>query len=117
MLDIYKGTRAERVRKRYEFTRRARAIVDAYRGDPDLAEFMTKLDNAAFDLFLFVVEPWVPPTNNPAEKLLREPVILRKIRGGLRSAASAAWFCALLSCKTTWELHGLRPLAEIRRVL
>ena len=113
----YKGTHAERVRKRYEFTRRVRAIVDAYRDDPVLAEFMTKLDNAAFDLFLFVVESWVPPTNNPAEKLLREPVITRKIRGGLRAVAGAMGFCALLSCKTTWEMHGLRPLAEIRRVL
>ena len=113
----YRGTRAERIRKRYEFTRRVRAIVEAYRDDPALAEFMTKLDNAAFDLFLFVVETYVPPTNNPAEKLLREPVILRKIRGTLRSAAGAAAFCALMSCKATWEMHGLRVLSEIRRVL
>ena len=113
----YRGTRAERIRKRYEFTRRVRAIVEAYRDDPALAEFMTKLDNAAFDLFLFVVEPYVPPTNNPAERLLREPVIVRKIRGTLRSAAGAAAFCALMSCKATWEMRGLRVLSEIRRVL
>ncbi len=113
----FRGTHAERVRKRYEFTRRVRKIVDDYRDDPDLAEFMTKVGNAAYDLFLFVVLPWVPPTNNPAEKLLREPVVLRKIRGALRSVAGAMAFCALMSCSATWKMHGLRPLAEIRRVL
>ena len=64
-----------------------------------------------------MVELWVPPTNNPAEKLLREPVVLRKIRGALRSAAGALAFCALMSCRATWKMHGLRPLAEIMRVL
>ena len=113
----FKGTREERMNKRYEFTRRIRKIVDDYCDDPDLAAFMTKLDNAAYDLFKFVVEPWVPPTNNPAEKLLREPVVLRKIRGALRSAAGAAAFCALMSCRAAWNMHGLRPLAEIRRAL
>ena len=113
----FKGTREERMNKRYEFTRRIRKIVDEYCDDPDLAAFMTKLDNAAYDLFKFVVEPWVPPTNNPAEKLLREPVVLRKIRGALRSAAGAAAFCALMSCRAAWKMHGLRPLAEIRRAL
>lgn len=113
----FRGTAAERARKRHEFARRVRDLVDDYAGDPALAEFMTKLDNAALDLFLFIILPWVPPTNNPAEKLLREPVVLRKIRGALRSLAGVRAFCALLSCKTTWEMHGLRPLAEIRRVL
>ena len=113
----FTGTRGQRVRKRHEYARRVREIAARFKGDPDLAEFMTKLDNAAHDLFLFVVYPWVPPTNNPAEKLLREPVIVRKIRGALRSLRGATALCALLSCKTTWEMHGLRPLAEIRRVL
>ena len=113
----YTGTHKERMKKRYEFTRRVRDLVDYRMGDPALAEFKTRLDNAAYDLFLFVVKPWVPPTNNPAENLLREPVVLRKIRGALRSLAGVKSFCALMSCKATWELHGLRPLAEIRRIL
>ena len=113
----FTGTHDERVKKRYEFSRRIRTIVDRFRGDPDLDEFMTTLDNAAHDLFLFVVHPWVPSTNNPAEKLLREPVVLRKIRGALRSLRGVAAFCALMSCGVTWKMHGLRPLDEIRRIL
>ena len=78
---------------------------------------MTEIGNIENDPFLPAVEPWVAPAGNPAEKLLREPVILRKIRGALRSEAGATAFCALMSCRAAWKMHGLRPLAEVLRVL
>ena len=71
--------------------------------------------NAAFDLFLFVVDPEVAPTNNPAEQLLREPVVVRKIRGSLRAERSAMVMCALLSSLTTWERQGLNPIIELKK--
>lgn len=77
------GTRTERVRKRCEFARHGSTIVDACRDDPTLAAFMTKLDNAVFDLFLCAVEAQVPPMNGPAKKLLRGPVIVRRILGAI----------------------------------
>ena len=94
----------------------APAIVDANHDDPALAEFMTELGNTGNYPFLPAVEPWVAPADNPAEKLLREPVVLRKIRGALRSVAAVTAFCALMSCRAVWKMHGLRPLAEIRCV-
>ena len=78
---------------------------------------MTELGNPENDPFLLVVEMWVPPTNNPAEKLLLEPVVLRRMRSALRSTAGAMALRALMSCGATWKMHGLRPLAEILRVI
>ena len=113
----FKGTPEERKRKRYELARRVRDLAYEYGGDPALREFAVTLLNAAFDLFLFVVEPDVAPTNNPAEQLLREPVILRKIRGSLRATRSAMVMCALLSCMTTWKMQGLDPIAELKKAV
>lgn len=113
----FKGTPEERRRKRYELARRVRDLAYEYGGDSALREFAVTLLNAAFDLFLFVVEPDVAPTNNPAEQLLREPVILRKIRGSLRATRSAMVMCALLSCMTTWKRQGLDPIAELKKAV
>ena len=110
----YRGSARSRKKKRYELARRVRALAREYGGDPALAEFATTLLNAAFDLFLFVVEPEVAPTNNPAEQLLREPVIVRKIRGSLRAERSAMVLSALLSCLTTWERQGRDPIIELK---
>ena len=113
----FKGSAKERMKKRYELARRVRELADEYGGDAALREFAVTLQNAAFDLFLFVVDPEVAPTNNPAEQLLREPVIVRKIRGSLRSERSATVMCALLSCMTTWERHGLNPIIELKKLI
>lgn len=113
----FRGSAKERMKKRYEFARRVRDLADEYGGDAALREFAVTLQNAAFDLFLFVVDPEVAPTNNPAEQLLREPVIVRKIRGSLRSERSAAVMCALLSCMTTWERQGLNPIIELKKLI
>ena len=110
----YRGSARSRKKKRYELARRVRTLAREYGGDPALAEFATTLLNAAFDLFLFVVEPEVAPTNNPAEQLLREPVIVRKIRGSLRAERSAMVLSALLSCLTTWERQGRDPIIELK---
>ena len=110
----YRGSARSRKKKRYELARRVRTLAREYGGDPALAEFATTLLNAAFDLFLFVVEPEAAPTNNPAEQLLREPVIVRKIRGSLRAERSAMVLSALLSCLTTWERQGRDPIIELK---
>ena len=111
----FRGSARARKKKRYEFARRVRALAREYGGDPALREFAVTLLNAAFDLFLFVVEPEVAPTNNPAEQLLREPVVVRKIRGSLRAERSAMVMCALLSSMTTWERQGLNPIIELKK--
>ena len=67
---------------------------------------MGKLDRAAGDLFEFVLDPRIPPTNNIAEHGLREIVVHRKIRGTIRAAESMEWMGYLFTCVTTWEAQG-----------
>jgi hypothetical protein len=60
-------------------------------------------------LFMFVLDPAVPTTNNAAERSLRHLVIARKISGGTRSAAGTATRLTLASLFGTWRLRGLNP--------
>jgi transposase len=69
------------------------------------------------ELFVFVEDPTVPPTNNAAERSLRHLVTARKISGGTRSSAGTATKMTLASLFGTWRLHGLDPLAECRVLL
>lgn len=69
------------------------------------------------ELFVFVEDPKVPPTNNAAERSLRHLVTARKISGGTRSPAGTATKMMLASLFGTWRLQGLNPLAECRALL
>ena len=60
--------------------------------DGELHRLMVTPGNAASGLFSFVVDPEAPATNNAAKLPLREPVVLRKIRGGCGRRA-ACWSC------------------------
>ena len=64
------------------------------------------------DLFTFVTEPGVPPTNNAAERSLRHLVIMRKISGGTRSPQGTATKMTLASLFGTWRAQGRNPFAE-----
>jgi transposase len=69
------------------------------------------------DLFTFVADPAVPPTNNAAERALRPRVIARKISGGTRSKRGSQSRMILQSLVATWDLRGLDPIAEFLALL
>jgi transposase len=68
-------------------------------------------------LFVFVLDPAVPATNNAAERSLRHLVVSRKISGGTRSRAGTEDKLALASLFTTWRLRGLNPYHACRDLL
>ena len=68
-------------------------------------EWLTFLDN-----------PRVPPTNNRAEQLLRQLVILRKVTFGHRSLAGAHCTARLMTVKETAKQHGHRVLEFFYRL-
>jgi hypothetical protein len=68
-------------------------------------------------LFVFVADPAVPPTNNLAERDLRHQVTIRKISGGTRSAEGTATKTALATLFGTWRRQGLNPFHQCRRLL
>ena len=69
------------------------------------------------ELFVFVEDPAVPPTNNAAERSLRHLVTTRKISGGTRSKEGTTTKMTLATLFGTWRLQGRDPLAECRALL
>ncbi len=84
---------------------------------PAPATLCRRIEKYLGDLFVFVVEPAVPPTNNAAERALRPLVTCRKISGGTRSATGTATKMTLASLFGTWRLQGRNPLEECHRLL
>ena len=68
-----------------------------------LEKFMIKLRNAGSDLFRFVLDPTIPPTNNAAERGLREIVVHRKIRGSIRAEETMTWMAKFLFMRNDME--------------
>lgn len=52
----------------------------------------------------------VEPTNNYAERELREPIVHRKI-----SEKGMIMFSRLMTAVSTWKLHGLNRFVELKR--
>lgn len=62
------------------------------------------------DWLVFLDNPGVPPTNNRAEQILRQLVILRKVTFGNRSPAGARRTARLMTVKETAKQYGHRVL-------
>jgi len=69
------------------------------------------------ELFVFVVEPDVPPDNNREEQDMRHLVMSRKISGGTRSPAGSAAKMTLASVFGTWRKRGENPYTACRALL
>jgi len=88
-------------------------IIVSYSDDKSLQKFLTKLNNAKNNLFTFLLYPGVEPTNNAAERALRESVIHRKIRGCVRNQKGMIMFGNLMSVTMTWRIRNVNILDEI----
>lgn len=88
-------------------------IISKYDNDESLQKFLTKLNNAKDNLFTFLLHPDIEPTNNTAERALREPIIHRKIRGCVRNQKGCKMFGNLMSCIMTWKMRDCNILDEI----
>ncbi len=65
------------------------------------------------NLFLFLDDPTIPPTNNSSEQALRWSVIFRKITNGFRSDWGRDRFAAVRSIINTGHRHGLSAFEAI----
>ena len=78
-------------------------------------KFAAKVKTAMKHLLTFVLNPGVEPTNNRAERALREHVVIRKIIGTLRNEKGTSIHETVMSCLVTWRQRGLSPYDEIIR--
>ena len=76
-----------------------------------------KISNGFEYWFTFVIQPGVEPTNNRAERALREHVVQRKIIGTLRNSKGTAIHERLMTVLATWSLQGLDSLQMLRMKL
>lgn len=69
------------------------------------------------ELFVFVVNPLVPPDNNAAERSVRPLVTGRKTSGGTRSAEGTAAKMTLATLFGTWHVRSLNSFLACRQLL
>lgn len=77
----------------------------------DINAFIEKIQNGFDYWFTFILHPGVEPTNNRAERALREHVVQRKIFGTLRNEKGAKIYETLMTVIATWKQQGI-PLHQ-----
>jgi transposase len=94
-------------------------LVRPVAADPEAParQLSARLERFIGDLFVFVTEPGVAPTNNLAERSLRPLVTRRKISGGSRSPAGTEATMGLASLFGTWQLQDQNPYTACHDLL
>jgi len=87
------------------------------KSDHPFSTLAKRIDRYIDELFVYVLDPAIPTTNNEAERSLRHNVISRKISGGTRSACGSRTKEILASLFGTWHIRNLNPLQECRQLL
>jgi hypothetical protein len=108
-----------RLAKQHELEERLLAACRPFVADPLAvqAKLCRRIERHLKELFVFVGDPRVPPTNNAAERSLRPLVTSRKISGGTQSEKGTTSKMRLASLFGTWRARGLNPLHACRRLL
>lgn len=87
----------------------ARSKVDSYSSKSTLATAYNYFLRYYEGLTRFITDPKIPIDNNPAERLLRSPVVGRKTWYGTHSKAGAEAAAVHFSIVETCKLNGVNP--------
>jgi transposase len=102
-------TPAERKRAWYQARYALRTLLSERYWYNATKKFVAKIRNGLDYWFTFLLHPGVEPTNNRAERAIREIVVQRKIFGTLRNEKGTRIFEVLSTVIATWKQEG-RPL-------
>ena len=102
-------TPAERKRAWYQARYALRTLLRGSYWYNTTKKFVAKIRNGLDYWFTFLLHPGVEPTNNRAERAIREIVVQRKIFGTLRNEKGTRIFEVLSTVIATWKQEG-RPL-------
>ncbi len=80
-------------------------------------KFVEKIRNGFKHWFTFVLIPGVEPTNNRAERALREHVVIRKIIGTLRNEKGVHAHEVITSVLTSWRQQAATENTDLRERL
>jgi len=85
--------------------------------EPRVARLLKRLQRHREDWFTCILVPNVDPTNNRAERGLRPQVILRRLRGSLRSEQGREDHETITSLMASWELQEKNPALQLENEL
>ena len=102
---------------RCQIRRRLKHALSLNPDQDDGLRLLKRYKAIADNLFLFLDDPSIPPTNNASEQALRLSVIFRKVTNGFRSDWGKEVFAAIRSVINTGQRQGLSALESIRRAL
>ena len=91
--------------------------LDVIKPYKELKTVRTKIENGFEHWFTCIIHPEVEPTNNRAERMLREEVVLRKIIGTLRNEKGTTANEVMMSLITTWKQQNKNPFLELKALL
>jgi transposase len=92
---------------------RLRQTLEKYAREKKLEKFLQKMHNGFDHWFTFILHPELEPTNNRAERALRETVVQRKIFGCWRNKKGTGNHDILTSLIATWQQRGLNPYHQL----
>ena len=93
------------------------ALTSRHYEDPGICRLIKRLHKYRECWFTCIVVPGVEPTNNTAERGLRPHVVIRRMRGSLRSEQSVENYQILGSLMSTWDSQGLDPGKQLETEL
>lgn len=107
----------KRTQLKQQLEQQATGIADALDGHTQYRTFTVKLRNAIPALFTCIIHLFVEPTNNIAERALRELIVIRKIIGGLHQETGARTMETITSMLATWKQQGKNPYTALKKAI
>jgi len=93
------------------------SYVNTAKSYTELTKFAGTIENGLQQWFTCVLHPEIEPTNNRAERELREFVVQRKIFGSLRSEKGMRITETIMSVLATWRIRDLNTYSMLRITL
>jgi len=90
--------------------------INASKAHKELKKFITKIENGSEHWLTRIQHPEIEPTNNKAERALRELVVQRKI-SSLWNQKGITIKETIMSVLATWQLKGLNTFSMLRQTL
>ena len=92
-------------------------LIKIYSSYSHLSKVITTIKNGSPYWFTRILHPRIEPTNNNAERPLREPVVMKKIMGTLRNEDGANIFSTMMTLISTWKLQGKNKFSELKAII
>lgn len=107
----------QRLKIKKQLEKRTKQLCDALDSHKTYLKFGGKLRRAIPYLFTCIIHLFVEPTNNIAERALRELIVFRKIIGGLRRECGARTLETIASMLATWKQQNKPTYPTLKKHL